>query len=632
MIRPSHVEKQHVGIDDITAAFRVTARSCFGDPVWYLVSDDTQRATGSRNYKIEWSLQLGHGISLTDRKCERLLHAAKLLLLVEWRGYGLEAQFGKFRTLRAGSVSHVATSLLRFLTWMVGRDILSFGALTAGHFVSYRNAVMHRESRDRRDGARRKRITDTTIYQNLKIVRTLIKVGQSIPGGSSIDPTLADELLSNGCTSTDSVQTTTSRIPDHVFVKLSESSLAMITDAVPDLLTLYQEAERMTVNERAGHLKRLRLWRNGKGPRPSAKIVRFGRTQNDFGVDTKHALNRWIILAQASCYVLIAGLTGMRVSEVLSLRSGCLSTLALADGRRLLLVNGTVFKTAQAACGEKADWVAGWDLPDNRVRIAIDALHRIQETCRSNRGRGSALFRAFVHQYDAREEWDAGAVNRRLNDLLVFFGVEASPIASHQFRKTFARFVALSDQGSIFALMRHFKHVSVAMTERYLPDYGVELWDEILDAKDEVVRERLSEIAGERRLAGTQGEQILRRRAANANKAATISETVDAVVREMGSRIVLHVYGLCFYDDDSAKCNGEVANVGFDTCRSCSNFCIAPSNLPYHRERLQRLEVDVAELRSLGMPSQHLEHQLAETRIVIERLGGPVGGSCGRSA
>jgi hypothetical protein len=30
----------------------------------------------------------------------------------------------------------------------------------------------------------------------------------------------------------------------------------------------------------------------------------------------------------------------------------------------------------------------------------------------------------------------------------------------------------------------------------------------ILDAKDEVVRERLSEIAGERRLAGMQGEQI----------------------------------------------------------------------------------------------------------------------------
>jgi hypothetical protein len=65
---------------------------------------------------------------------------------------------------------------------MVGRDVLSFGALTADHVVSYRNAVMRRESRDRRDGARRKRISDTTIYQNLKIVRTLIKVGQSIPG------------------------------------------------------------------------------------------------------------------------------------------------------------------------------------------------------------------------------------------------------------------------------------------------------------------------------------------------------------------------------------------------------------------------------------------------------------------
>jgi hypothetical protein len=172
MIRPSHVEKQCVGIADITSGFRVTARSCFGDPVWYLVNDDTQRATGSRNYKIEWSVHLGRGISLTDRKFERLLHAAKLLLLVEWRGYGLEAHFGKFRTLRAGSVSHVATSLLRFLSWMVGRDVLSFGALTADHVVSYRNAVMRRESRDRRDGARRKRISDTTIYLNLKIVRT----------------------------------------------------------------------------------------------------------------------------------------------------------------------------------------------------------------------------------------------------------------------------------------------------------------------------------------------------------------------------------------------------------------------------------------------------------------------------
>jgi hypothetical protein len=204
---------------------------------------------------------------------------------------------------------------------MVGRDILSFGALTEAHVVNYRNAVMRRESRNRRDGARRKGIADATIYQNLEIIRTLIKVGRSLPGGSLLDPTLAEEILSSRCVSVD-IESTTPRIADHVFVTLIASSLALINEALPDLLTLHQEAERMTGKERAGHRQRLRLWRNGKGKRPSAKIVTCGDRQHDFGVDTKHALNRWIILAQASCYVLIAGLTGMRVSEVLSFGVG----------------------------------------------------------------------------------------------------------------------------------------------------------------------------------------------------------------------------------------------------------------------------------------------------------------------
>jgi integrase len=36
----------------------------------------------------------------------------------------------------------------------------------------------------------------------------------------------------------------------------------------------------------------------------------------------------------------------------------------------------------------------------------------------------------------------------------------------HQFRKTFARFVAKRDRTQLFALSDHFKHVSIAMTAK----------------------------------------------------------------------------------------------------------------------------------------------------------------------
>ena len=51
--------------------------------------------------------------------------------------------------------------------------------------------------------------------------------------------------------------------------------------------------------------------------------------------------------------------------------------MRLDDGRVLLRIHGTLFKTADGADGEPAEWVAGWDEPGNPVHDAIDILERL---------------------------------------------------------------------------------------------------------------------------------------------------------------------------------------------------------------------------------------------------------------
>ena len=82
--------------------------------------------------------------------------------------------------------------------------------------------------------------------------------------------------------------------------------------------------------------------------------------------------------------------------------------------------------------------------------------------------------------------------------------------SSHQFRKTFARFVALSGSTAALALMRHFKHVSIQMTERYFPN-DPELINEIIEASEELIAETLSRVFGSERLGGMRGREIVSR-------------------------------------------------------------------------------------------------------------------------
>jgi len=99
-------------------------------------------------------------------------------------------------------------------------------------------------------------------------------------------------------------------------------------------------------------------------------------------------LRRLVRFAITASFVVVAALTGMRLSELLGLAEDCLERLPLEDGSgdSLLYVRGILLKTASTPRGEPVRWVAGIDGPDNHVRAAIELIRRLTAVLRDHSG------------------------------------------------------------------------------------------------------------------------------------------------------------------------------------------------------------------------------------------------------
>jgi hypothetical protein len=92
------------------------------------------------------------------------------------------------------------------------------------------------------------------------------------------------------------------------------------------------------------------------------------------GTNNSHSLATLTRLLQASCYVIIVFLSGMRDSEVKHLRRGCLSVSRDADGRAYRWkIASLAFKGERDPAGTAATWVVG-----EPVARAIEVLGQLQ--------------------------------------------------------------------------------------------------------------------------------------------------------------------------------------------------------------------------------------------------------------
>ena len=601
------------------AARPVSRHSGWSDPVWELDIDVAGRRADQK--RVRWGIALPDGSRLTDPQHAHLLEAARRFL---W-SMGIDPPSGRRRS-SPSSLFTKAGVLLTLIRWMVGEGFTTFRSLDRYAVERYQAFLQQRR------GSRPGKTSPITIGNYLRILKDLYHQRAKLPDALDFDPfphTTAG-LVAGVCRAT---RRSIPFIPDAIAIDLISKALHWIeyeTDGILEQSDRYQDALQRArargISEResrrcAFHAIRARL----KEPQPPAPAGRLITTKYDIDRCLKHLVD--------ACFIVIAGFVGMRASEILSIRSGAIeySQLGTTGARQAYLV-ARLFKTAEVG-GRLERWLA-----PEPVVTAVKLLERLSEPLRVASGRDE-LFLTRNTQYCEVIGITNMNINGRIREFAAYNSVRhhegrAWPFSSHQFRKTFARFIARRDRSQLLALADHLKHVSVAMTAKGYVGTDFDL-QQLVDHEGQIeTATALDRFLSAGQLAGKMGERIA---AGNASFRGRAGEQlrrdyIKFVLKETDLTIHACEYGWCVFQAETARCGGRLAPDAAGrspaVCVDCANFVVEPKHAPYWRERRERNLALMEQASRLTRAA--LDEAIAQCDRVLSRLeGNNVEENCG---
>ncbi len=603
--------RSSIPFDDGASQRPVSRRSVWGDPVWELDIDVAGRRADQK--RLRWGIALPDGSRLTDPQHAYLLETARRFV---W-SMSIDPPDGRRRS-RPSSLFTRARLLLTLIQWMVGEGLMSFRSLDRSALDRYQAFVQQRR------GPRPGTTCPTTVAGYLRVLKDLYHQRDKLPDALDFDPfPHATAGIIAGVSR--ATRGTIPFIPDSVAVDLMFKALHWVereTGGILEQSDRYENALRQArargITERqcrrcAFHAIRARLAQ----PRPPAPGGHLITTKYDIDRCVKHLVD--------ACFIVIAGFVGMRASEILSIRTGAIEYRQLgATGVRQAYLVGRLFKTAEAG-GRLERWLA-----PASVVTAVNVLERVSEPLRRASGRGE-LFLTRNTQYSQVVGITNMHINGRIGEFAVFNNVrhhEGRPwrFSTHQFRKTFARFVARRDRSQLLALADHLKHVSVAMTAKGYVGTDFDL-HHLVDHEAQIeTATALDRLLCADRLAGKMGERIA---AGNASFRGRAGEQlrrdyIEFVLKETDLSIHACEYGWCVFQPETSRCGGRVApdRAGRSpaVCLDCANFVVEPKHAPYWRERRQRNLAVMPEASRLTRAA--LDQAIAQCDRVLSRLEG----------
>jgi hypothetical protein len=288
----------------------------------------------------------------------------------------------------------------------------------------------------------------------------------------------------------------------------------------------------------------------------------------------------------------------MRISEILSMQAGAVERHPVGKtGADQAYVAARLFKGSDEPTGRPELWLA-----PEPVERAVECLEWLSALWREDAD-GTDLFVPItgVGPHASDTSVTTAAITLRLRTFARYVGVplhegKVWPLSPHQFRKTFARFVARGDRSNLLALAMHFKHVSVAMTSRGYVGTDFELHELIDEEAQAETAVALDRILSSGRLGGRMGERIVARNHAYRGRAGeqVRRDYIRFVLAETDLRVRSCDYGWCVFQSETAKCGGEVmpdeARRAPPVCADCTNFAVDDRHVPYWKDRRRRNE------------------------------------------
>jgi integrase len=579
---------------------KVSSKSIFADDRWYL--DAVNPATPDHSVTISW------GRAFEDARTET--RAAGLKLTAKRLIYFLirDPLPGR-RPLRSVTASGVAVELIRLIRWMVSQRIYAFAQVNdkvLAAYIRYRQAECVSKGKTLSAYRHCNAISPCRYFSEYR-ERFTDKIAWD-PASTSLRIPKKSHSRGRG-----------DRIPDTVGIPFVSTAIHWVHEVAPDLLALQSVALKAAERVRKRGMSRATAsrsvnWALGQSIESSVRP----EVRNLFSRYDGSTLASLLLALETACGIVIAALTGIRPSELMGLKHGCRGTRRLHDGRRVLTIRSALTKTSIDPSGTEMEWVAGFVSSDNDVDAAIGVLEALRRMSKRRK------LDVYLQNHRKTERAISTVTwTYRINAFRVFCPGIQWWFTGYQFRRLFARFVAIGNKSALFALQHHFKHVSYVMTDVY-GGSDLELLELVHEERAAHVAVLLENILRSDTLAGPMGVEITSANERFRGRAGeSVLRTFILALLEQSSLSVLdHYYGLCLVIRNRAKCQGETKLVGLSTCMGCPNLAIHLMHLPFWSARLddnRRLLEDAA--RFLSPEAQaDLEQIICEAEEVVTTL------------
>ncbi len=466
--------------------------SRYGDVIWdfypYIPNENRKLC----QKRIDWKILLPDGRMLTDPEHAALLESTKDFI---WSLFADPVE-GRKRPVM-NTLYRKIDGIKPLLRWMVSLGLTRFANL-AGRTLDFMPQA--------RLGINGKPVADNTVASRLKVIEDLYLQRDKLNDALLVHPWPHETSCSLAGRKGDASdrKPKTEVIPDVVAGRLAEVALDYIRNRSAAILAALQSVyAAVEVQAAAGYGK-------------SVQVKVRTAASREAGFDGTVELTTTGNYLRTACYIIIDMFSGIRDSEMMSIAEKCIAPGKSRDGNTdLLWLHSTIYKTGVRP--------HKWLVPPV-VKEAVDVLTRLTAPLRTKlrlekagveariglsigkeKARLAKRFETVCKHSDklflspSHGNVSVLSGNAMNNDLKRFCaehgirGVDGKPytLHAHQFRRTYARFIARSELGDLLILRNHFGHWSIDMTACYA-DGGADDYEFDMDLLEMVSAEKLS--------------------------------------------------------------------------------------------------------------------------------------------
>lgn len=592
---------------------------------------------------IKFNTRLVNGTSLLDLQNALLLQAAKEYLYI--RLHKVSPKSGKY--LSPQSLISNWHNLRAFINYLILNGVKNFSQVTPK--IAFDYVRFERENHN-------SSISAAMLLKRFSLLEDLYAFKDELNDSLREHPwpnNSAYYLAYQGGQPNVKLAKQTARIPDSLCVKLFSSAVELINTKSIKVFNVLKCTNDLIDLHFDEHIKRGKKASPLNEGQPHAHaeylILRKYQVRNELnkvlgenGFINRAEHKKKLILVRTACYIVISLLTGMRNSEIASLKCGAFYRNIGWDNEEYCWLKGLTYKL------ETEPKPASWMVPDI-VEVAVNHLTRISSQYRRSIERSlkflepnsadrqqkiqDCLFLTKDYKSNTYGVLSNQHFNKSLSDFANFINLKTNDsnndldlpsnniwkLTSHQFRRTFACLAARSALGDLRYLREHFKHWSLDMTLYYAnnSDFDDTLFDDVLTERNELQRHLVSDwVSTDTPLLGGRGKAIATFRQRGIIKTAKdlpnfISQISDSVhVRGTG-------HSWCLASGDG--CGGEGIYDAIH-CVDCDNSIIDKAHLPMWKG-LRKQHSELLRLDDLGIPvKQKAENYIKQADKIIRKL------------